>query len=363
MSLIANDGIQYLSTARNWLAGNGFSTEVLMYAPHFQETIPAAQTVWPPGQPLAIALVSKLGISLENAALILNLVMHAAASFVMYLVLLKLGVEKFFAIVCTFAFYFLALPWSYVSAGIAEPIATTALLGALLFLPTPNKSPLLTWVICGVLMAACIFVRYSNVFMAFGVGCGMLVYQVLYEKTDLAHLKKHFLKLTLMISIPTIVFGYLMYRTIILIGTLDRYSGEKIPETIASTVKRWAAKSSELLGFASNDFISGPAVTKLFLFFAMLVAGLVFAFLFSKNNYLKRPHSNYLSVKSISTTPLEVLTRYIYQIYPCFYAMFCAMLFSLFKIQYSGTKQILLKVTTSIVVAMYAEFYLHPRSV
>ena len=158
MSLIANDGIQYLSTARNWLAGNGFSTEVLMYAPHFQETIPAAQTVWPPGQPLAIALVSKLGISLENAALILNLVMHAAASFVMYLVLLKLGVEKFFAIVCTFAFYFLALPWSYVSAGIAEPIATTALLGALLFLPTPNKSPLLTWVICGVLMLSLIHI-------------------------------------------------------------------------------------------------------------------------------------------------------------------------------------------------------------
>ena len=137
-SYIANDGIQYLSTAGNWLAGNGFSTNTLTYAPHFQGKFPAAQTVWPNGYPFAIALLIKSGMDAPVAVLTLNHAAHALASLVMWLLLQKMGITRLFASVCTLVFYSTCMPWAYVSGGMTEPVFTTLLLAALLFLPRPG---------------------------------------------------------------------------------------------------------------------------------------------------------------------------------------------------------------------------------
>jgi len=178
VSYIANDGVQYLSTAKNWLAGYGFSTDALIYAPHFQSKFPAAQTVWPPGYPFVIAIFSKIGLDLQQSALAINLLMHTAASLMMLFILNRLEVRRTFAILSAFTFYLLSISWVYSSSLITEPLFTTLLLAALLCLPDIKRSGLATWVVCGLIVAAAVYVRYSTVLFALGTGLNWLCWLV-----------------------------------------------------------------------------------------------------------------------------------------------------------------------------------------
>lgn len=379
MAYIANDGIQYISTAKNWLSGNGFSTDVLMYTPHFQGRFPAAQTVWPPGYPLAIALVSKAGLDTSTAALILNLITHACAALAMWALLVRMGVGRYFACLCAFAFYFMAMPWAFVTAGLTEPLFTTLLLLALLLLPDPIKSGVMRWILCGLVIAACIYVRYSSVFFTFGTGAGIFLYLILSTRSSVSGFSvsaiiRPGIKLFILVSMPVLTFALLMYRTNTLIGTLDRYSGSKQPETLLSTFNRWAAKSSELLGFAEGQLISGPTASLLFVVFMVLVV-IVFALFFFQTDALKLPLVTnnatyltvvvlatlfhgialivYLTINSMDSSPLEIITRYLYQIYPGFYAIFCFVLFATAKNLTSKIPKALLTTVTTLLLVMY----------
>ena len=339
------------------------STDVLMYAPHFQGVLPAPQTVWPTGYPFLIGLLSKTGISTTTAALAINFVFHAIAALVLWLILLRLEISRFFATLCTFGFYIMAIPWMYVISGITEPVFTTLLLGACLLLPLPKsvdqsnsnaESPalsirsLLPWIICGLVMTFSIYIRYSSVFMAAGVGAGLFCYALFTLRLSSKELVRYCLKLSVMMSLPFLAFCHLMLRTHALVGTLDRYSGEKEPETWASTIVRWAAKSSELLGFNGGELISGRVATVLFLIFLGLAALIPLFFLTARSKKdqpafkTSLPYAKllcmvvglhtlglviYVSISSVNTTPLEIITRYVYQIYPGIYAVFCYALY------------------------------------
>ena len=381
MSHIANDGIQYISTAKNWLAGNGFATDTLMYTPHFQGNLPAAQTVWPNGYPFAIALLMKLGIEIHVASFTLNHLAHAMAAIIMWLLLQKMGVGRFFATVCTFAFYCMSMPWAYVSAGMTEPVFTTLLLSALLFLPNPKHSTLPAWILCGAIIAAAIYVRFSTVFFAASTGTGIMLYLLLYERDRPAALIKPFFKLALLVSLPTLAFGHLMYRTYTLIGTFDRYSGLKDPESFVSTLKLWIVVTSEQLGFSTTDLVGGKITNSLFLLFILLVAVIVLWFLLVQRNVLRESPTDksgvhlrvvgmvavlhmltmvtYLSYASMTSSPLEIISRYTYQIYPGLFAVFCFMTYTLFNrysadgIQRSTSAYRSLKGVVATLVALY----------
>ncbi len=109
-SYIVNDGVQQLSTARNWLQGNGFSTDALIYAPHFQGVIPAPQTVWPPGYAFAFAVVSLSGLPLEWAAFLLNIVTHALTAVLVHFILGRMGETRRFSMSAALLFYLMAMP-------------------------------------------------------------------------------------------------------------------------------------------------------------------------------------------------------------------------------------------------------------
>jgi len=368
LSYTSNDGIQYLSTAKNWLAGNGFSTDTLIYTPHFQGTFPAAQTVWPPGYPLAIAVFIKLGFDPTTAALALNILMHAMTSLILWLLLRKMELDRLFATVCTFAFYFMAMPWVFVTSVATEPLFATMLLAALLFLPDPKSRGLLPWILCGLIIALCVYIRYSSVFFAAGTAAGIGLYFLLYERTTVTSLIKPYCKLALLVTLPALAFLHLMHRTNSLIGTLDRYSGAKEAETFTSTVRRWFVEASDLAGFTSGKVIGGTLSTTLF-FITLLLITVILAW-FTVESFSSTAISNsersvdspseksirvfrlislvsvfhslalivYLSIVSMSTSPLEILSRYIYQFYPGIYASFCFILFTLFNRYKSGAK-------------------------
>ena len=345
VSYISNDGVQYLSTAKNWLAGFGFSTEALIYGPHFQNKFPAAQTVWPPGYPFVIAVFSKIGLNLHQSALVINLLMQATASLMIWFILSRLEVRKTYALLSAFVFYLLSISWVYSSSLLTEPLFTTLLLAALLCLPDIKRSSLATWVVCGLIIAASVYVRYSTVLFALGTGTGIFICLLVHQRKPMAGFVKSNFKLALLVVIPAAAFLHLMLRTQALIGTLDRYSGSKTPESLASTVYLWFAKTSDLLGFSNSSLLPGSASTIIFTIFVVLAAITTVLFLLQT----RTPHSDkshlyfqtlalvtcahafalvlYLSVNSMSSKPLDVLSRYIYQLYPGLYAVFCYMLY------------------------------------
>ncbi len=352
-SHIANDGVQYLSTAANWLQGNGFSTDALIYTPHFQGVFPAPQTVWPPGYPLAVGIAGLSGLELPVAALVLNLITHLLATITMYLVFRRMGIGRSSATILAFLFYVMAMPWSFVSGLITEPVFTTLILAVLLFLPIPQRSNLAMWILCGTVVAMCIYVRYSAVLYSASVSAGLSLYILIYVRPRFKDFVVLCGKIALLTVIPLLAFSHLMYRTHALIGTLDRYSGSRTPETLISTLRLWVVNSAELLGFSAGQFLSQKHYTTLFFVFTCLVLLITLLYLWftvgnARNNQNNRTTDFvrvstlvilchglflflYLSASSMSETPLEIVNRYLYQIYCGFYILFSYMVYQLIR--------------------------------
>lgn len=74
------DSVVYLDTARNLLAGNGLSSTIAPLDTAITQdlTLPVPMTTWGPLYPLLIAFLSKLGVELTAAALIIPIVFLAA---------------------------------------------------------------------------------------------------------------------------------------------------------------------------------------------------------------------------------------------------------------------------------------------
>lgn len=353
--------------------GNGFKTDALIYGPHFQGVMPAPQTVWPPGYAIILALLSHTGLELTTAGFILNLVTHALAGVMMLFILLRMGITRNFAAICALCFYLMANPWLFAVALLTEPVFTTLLLAAMLALPNPLQDRIWKWLLCGVLIAMAIYLRYSAVFFAIGMGSGMFSFLLLtYSQEHFKALVGNMLKLAALLFIPIIAFLYLMYDTWVQIGSLDRYSGSRVPLTVFETLYNWAIKASQLMGFDAGRLMSETSVLALFIALcslAMALGALFFLRKLHKTNNIVDYFSVsyfrlcflvvtihglvfaiYLTVNSINGSPLEIIFRYLYQVYPGVYAIFCFMLYSL--LQHSAARNSgkpSYKITTAIV--------------
>jgi hypothetical protein len=71
---LANDAAQYVSEARQILAGRGLATDIAYYDEHhLLGRFPVPQTVFPPGYPLAIAAVAASGVPILASAFVVAL--------------------------------------------------------------------------------------------------------------------------------------------------------------------------------------------------------------------------------------------------------------------------------------------------
>jgi hypothetical protein len=81
-SAVYNDSFQLASVARNLLDGHGLSTSIVYYDSQYAAgTMPAAQTVWPPGMPAAVAALAYLGLDTDRAMFVVSLAGYAACPF------------------------------------------------------------------------------------------------------------------------------------------------------------------------------------------------------------------------------------------------------------------------------------------
>lgn len=349
---IMNDGIQYLSTATNWLQGHGFSTHSLIYNPHFQGRLPAPQTVWPPGFPALLALAGMLGANLESAALMINLAASALSGWLVWLILRQCYFTRPAALCCAALFYFTTASWHLAIALLSESLFTLLILAALYCLPAQATTPRRMWLLCGSFVGAAITVRYSGVFSAaaFALGAAtMLLFSGQYRTLDVAG---KVTRLGLLLGPPALAFAGLMIRTHSLVGSIDRNTGVGSQQSVAETIRAFAEESSILIGFRDGWILSGDSDTWLFLLFAALAA--IVALLALRIRlpqwliwHRDKPlvaadpgHSYraavtlvvaihaaafgaYLAWCSLSHSPLNVTPRYLYQIYPGVFLLFC----------------------------------------
>lgn len=357
---IMNDGIQYLSTAGNWLSGQGFSTNALTYNPHFQGRLPAPQTVWPPGLPALQVLLGSIGIPLQTAALLINFIATALSALFVYLILTRCKISALAAAVSAALFYFSTTAWHLALALLSEPLFTCLVLAALYTIPSTTKHSLWSWVLCGILIGASITVRYSGVFTAaaFGLGLGGML---LFTQT-FSHLSRSdkLWRLCLFATMPALAFGGLMLRTQSLVGSITRDTGVGTGKSIIETIKQFAEQASVMTGFRDGWLFSGDADTWLFFVFIFLIAvaallstGALWSVTTSQSSdgrstaALSSDQSSppsldsywstvlvitvlhaaafggYLAWCSLGSSPLNVTSRYLFQIYPGLFVAFC----------------------------------------
>ena len=345
-TFVLNDGVQYLSTATNWLNGYGFSTNALMYTPHFQGVLPAPQTVWPLGYPLLIASVSTFGISIEAASLFTNMLSRALSGLLVMLILMRLKLSRNMSFFCAMIFYFTANPWAYSVALVSEPLFSMLILATIYFQPGFAQRSLWPWIFSGVLVALCVSIRYSGVLFAVGIGAGMFVHLLRTSYAEPSRLMRGCTALTVQLSIPVLLLAAMLYRTYTLTGTISRNIGVIDTGDLYSRMRLVFWQIREYVGYTDAGFLSQSVATVLFCIFLLtliLVLTLVgFVGLkktdkmpsidVSKYNvmlYLIVGHTAVfviffvVSVAGLSLVDLN--HRYLYQIYPGLFILFCTL--------------------------------------
>jgi len=346
-TFVQNDGVQYLSTAFNWLEGRGLSTNALMYKPHFQGYLPAPQTVWPPGYPLLIALTSLLGMHTQTAALLLNLIFLVASALLTFVILRRCYIKFSRAMFCTVIFYFTALPWIYSFGLLTEPVFSTLILATIAVLPDPEKDRIWPWLVSGILLALVVSVRYSGVFFAMGVGAGIFSYLAIVFRHDTKRFFRGVTLLGMLISISVACFVALRYRAYLLTGTFRRETGSvEPPDGLTETFMQIAWQSRRLLGFIEGGIESTVVIKIMTVIFAVLLIYVfvqsIYVVIRSTNKSVKTGRGQhrvmyfaifghtvvfiiYFSITSVITSTVELNDRYIYQIYPGLYILFCVL--------------------------------------
>jgi len=111
-SMISNDAAQYISVAKNYLQGKGFSTSIIFYdVQHRFGYIPAPQTVFPNGYPFLISLITFLGISPQYAAFLLSLVCFNFIGFFIFLITRSSGHRDLICLTLTGIWYSFVPAW------------------------------------------------------------------------------------------------------------------------------------------------------------------------------------------------------------------------------------------------------------
>lgn len=179
---ISNDGAQYLSVAENIAKGEGIRTSIVHYDQERSHgELPAPSTTFPPGYPVAVALLSLTGLSLESAGLLVSaLAFLALIPLVCTLASwLELGTVAARCVLLALVANYLASIQS--SKTESESLFTLFTIGAVMFLircaeqvQAARSKPLdlrwRDWILAGLLVGLAYWVRYAGLFLFATVG-------------------------------------------------------------------------------------------------------------------------------------------------------------------------------------------------
>lgn len=179
LTFLDGDAAQYLSTARNLLAGHGASTDVLYYDEHYRfGTVPAPQTVFPPGLPLILASALALGADPAQASALAGVAGFCVTGLLLAACLIRLGITPLVVLLGVGTWFTLALAWINVLEGLSEVVYTPMTLAsaAALLSPSASRARLLA---AGFFAAAALLIRYQAVFFLGALALWWFVLQLI----------------------------------------------------------------------------------------------------------------------------------------------------------------------------------------
>jgi hypothetical protein len=172
-----SDTFQYLSVAQNLLDGKGIATSIILFDEQYRAgSLPAPQTVFPPGYPAMVATIGSVGVPLPSAAYGVSV-----ASFGVLLLLVILAGRWFgFSREAAWTSVFLCVAnsslWELAASLVTESLFTTIAFAAILVLGYAEAKPWTTAKYIRLLMfgsllaAATYWIRYAGLFLLIGVG-------------------------------------------------------------------------------------------------------------------------------------------------------------------------------------------------
>ena len=220
---VASDGSQYISVARNLIAGSGLSTSIVYYEEHYRiGGVPVPQTVFPPGYSLLIALPMAAGVPGAVSAFVVNLACFALSVLVLYDLARARGHGSASAALLAGVWALTVAGWTGVVMCASEPSFVLATLVSLRCLPRGDEPgrPLLA----GCAAAAAAAIRYAGVFYLAAVGL------VLGLELVRGRSKASLRRFALVVGPPLLVLAALFLRNHALVGDLkggnDQVSGQ-----------------------------------------------------------------------------------------------------------------------------------------
>jgi hypothetical protein len=216
---LSNDSCQYLSVAANIRNGNGISTDLVYFdTERSHGRIPAPSTTFPPGYPVAIALLSFFGGSFESAAGVVSAISFAGTAALLAWILIAVRVNALARCAALVLFITNVVSVNFSTAAVSESLFVflfTAAIAALIWAWWGAQRPRaqLLWTIVGLTLAGLSYwVRYAGLFLIIALVLFVVLrYVWLRPRVGVGEL---FAAL-----IPVGVAGVLMARNELLVGT------------------------------------------------------------------------------------------------------------------------------------------------
>ena len=216
---LTDDSYQYLNVADNVSHGRGIITTLVHFdSERSNGRIPAPLTTFPPGYPVAIAIVSQFGGSLERAGRVLSGVGYAGTAALLVWGLLTLGSSFLVRQVILLAFVANAVNLSFATAVLTESTYMLISTGAVLGLVALEKGirrryisvaiAVLSYTLAGIAY----YIRYAGLFLIIAV-VSYTVLQLLFHRTRLPRF------CLIAMLIPLAIAGAIMSRNIAIVGT------------------------------------------------------------------------------------------------------------------------------------------------
>jgi hypothetical protein len=246
---LGNDSFQYLSVAQNTLSGHFGCTSLIHYDPERSfGMIPAPMVHFPLGYPLAIALVSLIGVSLQNAAMLVSAISILACVPLLAWIAGQLGLSWLVCNVVVGGFVLNALIVDFGASAISEPLFTfVVLLGVALFVAArlhPDSTRGWCWAAAGLAFGAACWVRYAGLFFVLGLAALVIRHLV---ASDRSQAKGYALAVTVAGAAVLAEIA----RNILLIGrwqeTVVKKVNHPLPSVLVETVR------------AGKDLFLGPS--------------------------------------------------------------------------------------------------------
>ena len=176
--LLANDSYQYLSVARNTLAGHLGETSLIQWDEDRSfGRIPAPMTNFPVGYPVLVSAVEWSGVPGEYAGLLVSLASMLLAIVMLDRLCARCGVTARVRGIALLAFAGSAFTVHYAASVLSEPAFTMAVLGGLTLLIAAcdagaadrSGAQLLRAVLAGIALGLAYWLRYAGLFILLGI--------------------------------------------------------------------------------------------------------------------------------------------------------------------------------------------------